>query len=66
MSNNSNNKGILIITIFTLILTTLKLCNVIAWSWWWVISPIWIPLVDYILCLCVIYDIESKERFRRK
>lgn len=22
----------------------LKLCNVIDWSWWWVLSPFWIPL----------------------
>ena len=22
----------------------LKLCNVITWSWWWVLSPIWIPI----------------------
>lgn len=22
----------------------LKLCGVIDWSWWWVISPIWIPI----------------------
>ncbi len=22
----------------------LKLCGVIAWSWWWVLAPIWMPL----------------------
>lgn len=22
----------------------LKLCSVINWSWWWVLSPLWIPL----------------------
>jgi hypothetical protein len=22
----------------------LKLTGVIAWSWWWVLSPIWIPI----------------------
>ena len=21
----------------------LKLCDVIDWSWWWVLAPIWIP-----------------------
>lgn len=21
----------------------LKLCKVIAWSWWWVLAPAWIP-----------------------
>ena len=24
-----------------LIMFTLKLCGVIAWSWWWVTAPIW-------------------------
>lgn len=23
----------------------LKLCGVIAWSWWWVFAPLWIPVV---------------------
>jgi len=22
----------------------LKLTGVIAWSWWWVLSPLWIPV----------------------
>lgn len=21
----------------------LRLCEVIRWSWWWVLSPIWLP-----------------------
>jgi hypothetical protein len=33
---------------FTLLLfvvfLTLKLTGVIAWSWWWVTSPLWIPI----------------------
>ncbi|MES2662285.1 MAG: hypothetical protein V4629_03185 [Pseudomonadota bacterium] len=24
-----------------LIFLTLKLCDVIAWSWWWVTAPLW-------------------------
>lgn len=27
-----------------LILTGCKLLGAISWSWWWVLSPIWIPL----------------------
>lgn len=23
----------------------LKLCGVIAWSWWWVSAPLWLPLL---------------------
>ena len=22
----------------------LKLCGVIAWSWWWVFAPLWVPV----------------------
>jgi sterol desaturase/sphingolipid hydroxylase (fatty acid hydroxylase superfamily) len=27
----------------------LKLCNVVAWSWWWILSPIWIPIIIILL-----------------
>lgn len=27
------------------IFLTLKLCKVITWSWWWVLAPVWIPLI---------------------
>ena len=27
-----------------LVFLTLKLTNVINWSWWWVTSPLWIPI----------------------
>ena len=26
-----------------LVFLTLKLTNVINWSWWWVTAPLWIP-----------------------
>ena len=43
---NNSNKGIGCGTALALMLTVafviLKLCNVIDWSWWWVVSPIWI------------------------
>jgi hypothetical protein len=31
----------------------LKLCNVIDWSWWWVLAPIWIPIVLVIILLII-------------
>jgi hypothetical protein len=27
------------------IFTVLKLTGVIAWSWWWITAPIWIPFL---------------------
>lgn len=32
----------------------LKLCGVIAWSWWWVLAPLWIPIAIAIACLAII------------
>lgn len=41
----------------------LKLAGIISWSWWWVLSPIWMPLllIGFILVLiCVIYKSKKK------
>ena len=38
----------------TLIFIVLKLTNVIAWSWWWVFAPIWIPIIIVFLTLLVL------------
>lgn len=35
--------------ILTLIFITLKLLGKITWSWWWVLSPIWISLAGGLL-----------------
>lgn len=31
--------------LLTVVFITLKLCGVISWTWIWVLSPIWIPIV---------------------
>ena len=40
----SNGRVLGLTSILFLIFLTLKLTNNIDWSWWWVTSPIWIPL----------------------
>jgi hypothetical protein len=42
--------------ILTLIFITLKLLGKITWSWWWVLSPMWLP-VAVILGLFVVLPI---------
>ena len=32
-----------ILGILGIVFITLKLCHVIAWSWWWVLAPFWVP-----------------------
>ena len=38
-------------TLLTIAFIVLKLCNVITWSWWWVLAPLWIPVAIIILGL---------------
>jgi len=38
------NGGIGFSGLLTIVFIVLKLLNVIQWSWWWVLSPLWIPL----------------------
>lgn len=42
-SNNSSTGGVGFLGLLALIFITLKLTGVIGWSWWWVLSPLWIP-----------------------
>lgn len=39
--------------ILTLIFITLKLTGFIAWSWLWVLSPLWIPLAIVLVILII-------------
>ena len=41
MSSSNSGSTNLLIVLF-LIFLVLKLCGVIAWSWWWVTCPLWI------------------------
>jgi len=43
MNNNTTNNGTPFFTVLLLIFTTLKLIESITWSWWWILSPAWIP-----------------------
>lgn len=45
--------GLLPILLFITFLV-LKLTDVIAWSWWWVTAPLWIPAAIMAVVLLVI------------
>lgn len=32
----------------------LKLTGVIDWSWWWVLSPLWIPIVLMLVGMLIV------------
>lgn len=46
MSKDDKYKIIrIILTLILLIFIILKLTHIVSWSWWWVISPIWLPFI---------------------
>jgi hypothetical protein len=56
MENNKSNSSLGLGTILFLIFLTLKLAQigpVQYWSWWWVFSPIWIPIIAAIMLIIV-------------
>ena len=50
-----NSGGIGFFGVLALIFITLKLLGVVAWSWWWVLAPIWIPsAIAIVIVLAVV------------
>ena len=41
-SSSNSDGGIGFVGLLTLLFIALKLTGFIDWSWWWVLSPIWI------------------------
>lgn len=57
MSSNANIKSggsISFLGLLTIVFITLKLCSVIDWSWWWILSPLWLPVALVISVLLVL------------
>lgn len=44
MASESKSGGIGFCGLLTVLFIGLKLTHYIDWSWWWVLSPLWIPL----------------------
>ena len=54
MSNTGNTSGgIGIGGLLTVLFVGLKLCHVIDWSWWWILSPLWIPFAIFVVFIIV-------------
>lgn len=54
-SNNQSSGGIGFVGLLTIMFIGLKLTGYLAWSWWWVLSPIWITVGLVIAILLVLF-----------
>lgn len=59
MSASSESGGVGYFTVLLIVFVVLKLTGTIAWSWWWVLSPFWIPLAFALLVIAVILAVKS-------
>lgn len=53
MSSSNSSGGIGIGGVLLIVFIVLKLCGVIAWSWWWVLSPLWIPIALWLAVVAI-------------
>lgn len=56
MEKKTQRYGMNLFELLLVIFIVLKLVGVINWSWWWVMSPFWIPLILAVL-IGIIYVI---------
>lgn len=42
-------------SIITIVFVVLKLTSVIDWSWWWVLSPLWISALFSVAVLLLVF-----------
>ena len=57
MSSNPSQSsgGIGFVGLLTIVFIVLKLVGVITWSWWWVLSPLWISALVALVILAIIF-----------
>lgn len=54
-NNNSSSGGIGFLGLLAIVFIVLKLFNVIAWSWWWVLCPLWGPVAIWVLVMGALF-----------
>lgn len=70
--SSQTSSGIGFFSLLTIVFIVLKLCNVIAWSWIWVLAPIWIPtaiiiiaILIYLICVMINTAIKNKKKGKK-
>ena len=53
-SKSNSGTGLSLSAVLFIVFLVLKLTGNIDWSWWWVTSPLWIPLVLALVVFAVV------------
>ena len=54
MNNKQSSGGIGFAGLLTIVFIILKLCGIITWSWWWVLSPLWISAILWVIVVVIV------------
>jgi Ca2+/H+ antiporter len=63
MSKETTKFNSSMFTILFVIFLILKLTGEIDWSWWWVTSPLWLPIAAALVIIAialVVYNIKNR------
>ena len=63
MSRENSSGGIGFIGLLTILFIALKLLNQINWSWWWVLSPIWISAILFIVVILILAFVSTRKGY---
>lgn len=51
-NSNKSGSGLSLTAVLFIVFLVLKLTNNTDWSWWWVTSPLWMPIA---LIFCIVF-----------
>ncbi len=54
MKKETTGGGLGLSSILFIVFLILKLTHAIDWSWWWVTSPLWLPILIAVVALCIL------------
>lgn len=55
MESKSKFIGLGFFDVLGIVFIVLKLMNIITWSWWWVLAPIWMPFAIIIVVVGICF-----------
>lgn len=55
MADKNTSSGVGFGGLLTILFIGLKLGGIINWSWWWVLSPIWLPIAVLLFIAALLF-----------
>ena len=62
MNNKAGCGSVGIAGTLTIVFIVLKLCGLITWSWWWVLSPLWISEILWTIFVVVVLLVGGRKK----